>query len=94
MRLIDAEKVRKDFMNTVYTECESDSTNDRANRIIDAFDTLPKVETEPVKPGKWEIRPCGWSDYDCIYSVCGESGTPDYKYCHECGAKMDGGVEN
>ena len=26
-------------------------------------------------------------------SECGTWGTPRYKYCPECGAKMDGGVE-
>jgi len=51
MRLIDAEKVRNDFMNTVYAVCASDDTNDRANSIIDAFDSLPEVEAEPVKHG-------------------------------------------
>ncbi len=54
MRLIDMDAVRDDFINTVYAECADDNTNDRANRIIDAFDTLPTVDAEPVKHGKWK----------------------------------------
>ena len=95
MRLIDAEEVRNDFMNTVYAECASDSTNDRANRIIDAFDTLPKVDAEPVRHGTWKHCP-GMND-KC--SECGryfpveefESRPFDINYCPNCGAKMDGG---
>ncbi len=52
MRLIDMDDVRDDFINTVYAECADDNTNDRANRIIDAFETLPTVEAEPMKHGR------------------------------------------
>lgn len=47
-----------------------------------------RVENEPVRHGKWEIRQSGFSDYDCVCSECGASGTPDNKYCCDCGAKM------
>lgn len=38
MKEYHADKYREDFMGRVYSELSSDSTNDRANRIIDEFD--------------------------------------------------------
>ena len=42
--LIDRRANRDDFMNTVYAVLSSDSTNDRANQIIDTFDLLPQAD--------------------------------------------------
>lgn len=92
MRLIDLDEVRDDFANIVYAECSDDNDNNRANRIIDAFDDLPIIEAEPVSIGQWIIK-------DDIYFVCSECGElSDYEcdgthkrslYCPNCGAKMD-----
>ena len=40
---INADDVREDFIQEVYRVLDADSTNDRANQIIDAFDNLPTV---------------------------------------------------
>lgn len=40
---IDVDAVRQDFVNEVYRILDADSTNDRANQIIDYFDSLPLV---------------------------------------------------
>lgn len=60
------------------------------------------VEYAPVVHGRWVEKDDNWYEtyYDC--SVCGDSwvpidGTPEQnnvKYCPNCGAKMDGGVDN
>lgn len=41
--LVDIDTVREDFIAEVYRVLDADSTNDRANAIIDAFDSLPTV---------------------------------------------------
>lgn len=44
--LVDVDAVREDFITEVYRVLDADSTNDRANAIIDAFDSLPTVSHE------------------------------------------------
>ena len=61
------------------------------------IDDMPIIEAEPVRHGKWkQWDSYGFEDtYKC--TACGESfvlieGTPitnGYKYCPNCGAKMD-----
>ena len=46
MRLYDNDAYREDFMSLVYGLLSDDSTNDRANQIIDAFDSAPEAEAE------------------------------------------------
>ena len=56
---------------------------------------LPAVDAEPVRHGRWvaEIDRMG------NYAHCSECGcrcrgyAPNYKYCPNCGAKMDAEVE-
>lgn len=43
---VNVDDVREDFVNEVYRVLDADSTNDRANQIIDAFDNLPTVTIE------------------------------------------------
>lgn len=50
MRLYDNEGYREEFMALVYDLLHSDGTNDRANKIIDAFDMAPTVEADPLFP--------------------------------------------
>lgn len=45
--LVDVDAVREDFMTEVYRVLASDPTNDRANAIINAFDSLPTVSQRP-----------------------------------------------
>ena len=48
---IDLYECRDDFYATVLDMLSEDSTNDRANQIIDAFDYLPTADVAPVKHG-------------------------------------------
>jgi hypothetical protein len=43
MILYDNDSWREEFMDIVYQELSGDPTNDRANRIIDAYDSVPAV---------------------------------------------------
>ena len=47
--LVDVDAVREDFMTEVYRVLDADPTNDRANAIIYAFDSLPTVSQERPK---------------------------------------------
>lgn len=61
---VNVDEVRDDFMQEVYRALYSDSTNDRANQIIDAFDHLPTITIQkPVdnvepkfKVGDWVVQ--------------------------------------
>lgn len=100
MKYIDIDKVRDDFINTVYEECSVDKDNNRANRIIDAFDDLPTIDAEPVRHGEWIESRSPNGTLQCECSICGDSalsqdnawGDPIeyYKtdFCPNCGAKM------
>ena len=93
MKLIDADTVRDDFANTIYLECADDKDNNRANRIITAFDDLPTIEAEPVRHGKWKRLTKSKIARYC--SLCGTrhvSGSAN-NFCPKCGAKMEGGED-
>lgn len=46
-----ARESREDFMEIVYSELEEDADNNRANRIIDAFDIYAPYQKEAAKDG-------------------------------------------
>ena len=58
-------------------------------RIVEMQPTVDAVE---VVHGRWEYRAV---DFECRYykhecSICGFDGEDWYRYCPNCGAKMDG----
>ena len=61
----------------------------------DALLALPVVDAVPVVHGRWAHHKGGYSDhYEC--TVCGEGIvlTARFRYCPNCGAKMDGGGDD
>lgn len=78
---VNVDDVREDFMQQVYSILDADATNDRANLIIDAFDSLPtlgrekqgeqmsvdKIESK-FKVGDWVVY--GDEDVDLITGLC------------------------
>ena len=64
--------------------------------IGEAISNTPTAEVEEVRHGEWKHSMEVGQIYNHHYwncSLCGVSAfTSGYeKYCHECGAKMDGG---
>lgn len=55
--------------------------------IIGVIEEVPSIE--PTKHGRWidTTETVGWPKWNC--SVCGGGGRGDYKFCPNCGARMD-----
>lgn len=71
--------------------------------ILKSIDYAPSADAESVRHGHWiEHDEDIWSnEAECseCHKRIGHSGLPDrflreFKYCHNCGARMDGGSEN
>ena len=72
------------------------------NDLFECIDDMPTVDAVEVVHGRWihkefEDEDWGgvWSKWTCFN--CGHSvgiNPNGYNYCHNCGAKMDGGVQN
>lgn len=80
-KFIDEDKCRNDFYNMILDILSEDSTNDRANEIIDAFDSLPAADVQ-------EVVRCKDCKYRNSSEFC-ECREPNAYYSD--GAKMDGG---
>lgn len=55
---------------------------------------LPDADVEPVRHGRWVAETERTGNY-AHCSMCGcrcRGYVPHYKYCPDCGAKMDGGA--
>lgn len=65
---VNMDDVREDFVQEVYRVLYADSTNDRANQIIDAFDNLPTVTIEKQGEQKLIDKIQLGKKYKCITS--------------------------
>ena len=78
MRLVDADalaaQIRQEPTDGMYTE-----------EILEVIGNQPTIEAAPVVHGRWKKR--GKNLGEC--SVCGEVVMVRYRYCPDCGAKMD-----
>ena len=91
MKLIDKEALLKRMQNDPLFDLVE------GYGVSGVINAEPTVDAEPVRHGKWkQWDSYGFEDtYKC--TACGESfvlieGTPitnGYKYCPNCGAKMD-----
>lgn len=93
MRLVDADNLKNILSEKIKTT--TSYLTKRALRLfIDLLDTMPTIEAEPVKHGKWlEVEPESDIDFYCSLCETEISTNWDYQgsfdYCPECGAKMD-----
>ena len=88
-RLIDA-----DALDSKYRLMRDVETGDLLIAIADVtIDAQPTIDAEPVRHGKWEMKPDPFGFFDEI-PVCSECGCTTKirektKYCPNCGARMD-----
>jgi len=98
MRLIDADRLKKLFINT----CTGGGLLGKISNMIIEWacsfvDDMPTIDAEPVRQGEWlEPDRDGSYTYDKkAYAKCSVCGGVEFlgyskKYCPNCGAKMDG----
>lgn len=99
MRLIDADKLREDWLTNGENEYIYDT-----NAFLDSIDEQPTVDAAPVVHGRWiPLEYDGFADGNPVWdlwecSECGEEHSGDEDtltpYCPNCGAKMDGREDN
>ena len=95
-RLIDAEA----FLKTEIDRCGSNPlvgtcTSDN-QYLSDRLKKAPTIEAKPVVHGRWETNSDRPDSLICSVCKCGfDMWKHDpHNYCPNCGAKMDGGIEN
>ena len=100
MRLIDADTLKKTICTNVYPVADDFNSRDYGmfwtGGIEKAIDNAPTIDAVPVRRGKW-LDEGQYADFFPHHawrcSECGEHvieiDTPWYKYCPNCGARMD-----
>lgn len=73
--------------------------HDACDYIRHRLENLPAADVEPVRHGEWEGTADGYADGELVYDMwnCSECGydadgaeeQSEWKYCPNCGAKMD-----
>ena len=77
----------------------ADSKTRTVAKCISAVELLPTAEVEPVQQGQWEGSADGYANGVLVYDMwrCSECGfdadgaeeKPEWKFCPNCGARMD-----
>ena len=87
---INIDDVREHFINEVYRVLDADPTNDRANQIINAFDTLPTtdIQRKPVvtdKGGQVSHTDIDTSDFKDVLAdiIVSSQGLCTYTACKD-----------
>ena len=101
-RLIDAYTLAEEIESLTITVAGKPAKwNDAKHSILRILAEQPDVDAVEVVHGRWNPRPHNRiNEYGkvvkyCDFYYCSECGTerpivPPYKYCPNCGAKMDG----
>ena len=91
-RLIDANELLKNGLRAGYGFDNDGVLLIPMGDVIRSIKKEPTIDAVPVVHGRWRLYPdcgvtrcsvCDWSIEECI----------DYKYCPNCGARMDGGAD-
>ena len=90
-RLIDADALIHRLLNTKIVAA---NLFQYANAVTNMIGDAPTIETEPVRHGYWENANGRPKTYIRKCSVCGKEAYfcgrgCSYKFCPNCGAKMD-----
>lgn len=92
---IERESVEKFIMDGLNNSDVYERFGHDAIKIIAEVHYMPAADVAPVRHGRWL-----YGDYYDIGDVCSECDWdskmthPSYRYCPNCGAKMDRGTEN
>lgn len=100
MRLIDGTKLQKDIRRDLEMSVMTDDFYKGANYVLSKVYKAKRVEAEPIRHGHWDADADGYADGELVYDhwYCSECGwddngfleeKPNYKYCPNCGAKME-----
>ena len=79
---------------------ESGIYADAYNDLAEDFHSIPAADVAPVVHGRWEYTPQTFNTLGqircpfCAWWSLDQSIDGIYKYCPNCGAKMDGGDNN
>ena len=90
-RLVEAE--------FVVCAAENEFSEEDAAKVRWLISHIPSVDAEIVRHGRWSgFKAVGVDDDDCyVYrqfcSICNGQSPWDYNYCPNCGAKMDGELD-
>ena len=78
--------INKENVLDIVTDCDMSR-----DEVIDCIEAIPAFDVAPVRHGHW-IKITSSGVYEC--SKCGiyvmTCDIEEYKYCHRCGARMDG----
>lgn len=94
MRLIDADEVIEKVKLLIQVDKEAGCIGTRLFTLKNVIDFLNESETiAPVKHGHWEeskcLDDCFWVCSCCKFPSQASAAHKLYKYCPNCGARMD-----
>ncbi len=88
-----AEYIEREALIKQREEFWQDGCDHMAVRVTNIIN-IPAADVVEVRHGKWSVVyvDAGHIDMEKMYkcSMCGSRKYNDYKYCPNCGAKMDG----
>ena len=94
-RLIDANAVQAKIEKTMFKLIANQAKAELAaalSYVTDIIEETPTIDAEPVVHGHWAKHNfLGHEQFAC--SECQTLGSPQWKRCPVCEAKMDGGNE-
>lgn len=96
MRLVDADRLEAKIQERVMLLEKAYGSRDPYAIGVDEglmyVEDAPTVDAEPVVHGRWITWNKGQNNW-CECSNCNTVGSPSWKRCPVCEAKMDGGKE-
>lgn len=89
---------KSDMFALLCEDCEDDCESENVYCDYKRFKNIPAADVAPVMHGEWRENGLNGYAYAFICSKCGYiDGYPfndRFRYCPNCGAKMDGGDGN
>ena len=97
MRPIDADALKVHVCN-MCDDGQRECKGDESCAILCWINEMPTIEAEPVRHGRWipakDVKKWVSSDKFVLCTECEKLNSRKSNFCPNCGAKMDGGVEN